>query len=153
MNNRINYYQQAPEAIHLLMEQESYLNQQFLNHDSLTLNVLELVKLRVSQINQCAFCLDMHHDKANELGESPERLYGLNAWRDMPFYSAQEQLALAWAEHLTAGESVDDDFYSRAVTAFGEKGIVILTIAVNAINSWNRICKVFKPELGSYKAS
>jgi len=153
MNNRLNYYQQAPEAINLLMEQENYLNQQCSAHEVLTLNLLELVKLRVSQINQCAFCLDMHHDKANELGESPERLYGLNAWRDMPFYSTQEQLALEWAEHLTKGQSVDDDFYTRAVAGFGEQGIVILTIAVNAINSWNRICKVFKPELGSYKAS
>ena len=153
MNNRLNYYQQAPEAINLLIEQENYLNQQCSVHEVLTLNLLELVKLRVSQINQCAFCLDMHHDKANELGESPERLYGLNAWRDMPFYSTQEQLALEWAEHLTKGKSVDDDFYTRAVAGFGEQGIVILTIAVNAINSWNRICKVFKPELGSYKAS
>ena len=153
MNNRLNYYQQAPEAINLLMEQESYLNQQFSASETLTLNLLELVKLRVSQINQCAFCLDMHHDKANELGEPPERLYGLNAWRDMPYYTEQEQLALEWAEHLTAGKSVDDDFYRQAVSAFGDKGIVMLTIAVNAINSWNRICKVFKPELGSYKAN
>lgn len=153
MNNRLNYYQQAPEAIHLLLEQENYLNQQFEHDDALTLNLLELVKLRISQINQCAFCLDMHHDKANELGETPERLYGLNAWRDMPFYTEQEQLALEWAEHLTAGKLVDDAFYKRAVTGLGEKGIVVLTIAINAINSWNRICKVFKPELGSYKAS
>lgn len=153
MNNRLNYYQQAPEAINLLLEQESYLNQQFSMDESFTLNLLELVKLRVSQINQCAFCLDMHHDKANELGESPERLYGLNAWRDMPFYSEQEQLALEWAEHLTAGKAVDDDLYQRAIKGFGEKGIVNLTIAINAINSWNRICKVFKPELGSYKAN
>lgn len=153
MNNRLNYYQQAPEAINLLLEQESYLNQQFAMDESFTLNLLELVKLRVSQINQCAFCLDMHHDKANELGESPERLYGLNAWRDMPFYSEQEQLALEWAEHLTAGKAVDDVLYQRAIKGFGEKGIVNLTIAINAINSWNRICKVFKPELGSYKAN
>ena len=93
MNNRLNYYQQAPEAINLLMEQENYLNQQCSAHEVLTLNLLELVKLRVSQINQCACCLDMHHDKANELGESPESLYGLNAWRDLPFYSTQEHLA------------------------------------------------------------
>lgn len=153
MNNRINYYQQAPEAINLLMEQENYLSNQFSTDERLNLNLLELVKLRVSQINQCAFCIDMHCDKANELGETPERLYGLNAWRDMPFYSTQEQLALEWAEHLTAGKPVDNAFYDRAVTGFGEKGIVNLTIAINAINSWNRICKVFKPEIGSYKAS
>ncbi|GAA6134933.1 carboxymuconolactone decarboxylase family protein [Oceaniserpentilla sp. 4NH20-0058] len=153
MSSRINYYQQAPEAINLLVEQESYLSNQFSSDKILNLNILELVKLRVSQINQCAFCIDMHYDKAIELGEPPERLYGLNAWRDMPFYSPQEQLALEWAEHLTAGKPVDDALYDRAVTGFKEQGMVNLTIAINAINSWNRIGKVFKPKLGSYKAS
>jgi len=149
MSPRLNHFQYAPKAMALLIEQESYLQQQFTS-EPLTADLLDLIKLRVSQINQCAFCIDMHWNEATKRGETTERLYGLNAWRDLPFYTNVERVALEWAEHLTAGQSVSDAFYDRVVTGLGEEGIVNVTIAVNAINSWNRVSKAFKPEIGSY---
>jgi len=84
---------------------------QFSKSETLTIPVWELVKLRVSQINQCAFCIDMHSKDALSQGEASERILGLNAWRDMPFYSQIERAALEWAEHLTFGKPVSDDIY------------------------------------------
>lgn len=152
MSNRLNYFEQAPKAMGILLEQEGYLHQTFSNHDVINLALLDLVKLRVSQINQCAFCIDMHHKEASKRGETVERLYGLSAWRDMPFYSNVERLALEWAEHLTAAKPVSDALYDKAISGLGDDGIVNLTIAINAINSWNRVSKVFKPDLGAYTA-
>lgn len=148
MSPRLNHFQYAPKAMALLIEQESYLQQQF-SSEPLSAALLDLIKLRVSQINQCAFCIDMHWSEAIKRGETTERLYGLSAWRDMPFYSSLERVVLEWAEHLTAGHSVSDALYDRVVTVLGEEGIVNTTIAVNAINSWNRVSKAFKPEIGS----
>ena len=149
MTKRLNYFTTAPQAMEILLAQENYLAQQFEGSQTLW----ELVKLRVSQINQCAYCIDMHCKDALNHGERGERIYGLNAWRDMPFYSELEQSALDWAEHVTAGQPVTDMQYQRALDAFGKQTLVDLTIAINAINSWNRISKVFKPDVGSYKAS
>lgn len=151
MIQRANYFDLAGGAIQILMEQEAYLRHQFSTSEQLSLAVWELVKLRVSQINQCAFCIDMHSTEAQEQGESTQRIVGLSAWRDMPFYSDTERAALAWAEFLTTGKPVDNQTYEAAVSELGEQGIVDLTIAINAINSWNRIAKTFKPEVGSYK--
>ncbi len=151
MNKRVNYAEVAPQGLKVLLEQEKYLRQQFGDGHAVTHPTWELVKLRVSQINQCAYCIDMHSKDATRLGERPERIYGLNAWREMPFYSEPERNALAWAELLTAGQPVADEGYQRALDAFGAQGLVDLTIAVNAINSWNRLAKAFKPEVGSYK--
>ncbi|MCV5640384.1 carboxymuconolactone decarboxylase family protein, partial [Escherichia coli] len=81
----------------------------------------ELVKLRISQINQCAFCINMHSKDALKLGEKPERIWGLSAWKDMPFYSDAEHVALGWAELLTAGLPVDDDTYQLTLNTFGEE--------------------------------
>ena len=153
MSMRANYFGLASGAMNLLLEQESWLHQQFGASENLSVTVLELVKLRVSQINQCAFCLDMHTSELRSKGESVERIVGLSAWRDMPLYSEPERMALAFAEHLTAGNSVDDGYYQQLVDVMGEQDLVNLTIAVNAINSWNRVAKTFKPEVGSYKAS
>ncbi|HHX8467205.1 TPA: carboxymuconolactone decarboxylase family protein, partial [Vibrio diabolicus] len=83
--------------------------------------------------------------------EKPERIWGLSAWRDMPFYSDAEHVALGWAELLTAGLPVDDDTYQLTLNTFGGEAMVNLTIAINAINSWNRIVKAFKPKVGDYK--
>ncbi|NVD09020.1 carboxymuconolactone decarboxylase family protein [Vibrio sp. JPW-9-11-11] len=151
MTKRANYFGLAPSAVQILMEQESYLHQQFAASEVVNVALWELVKLRVSQINQCAFCIDMHSKDALNKGEKFERLLGLSAWRDMPLYTHIETVALEWAEHLTYGNPVDDQCYQRVVEAFGEKTLVDLTIAINAINSWNRIAKTFKPEVGSYK--
>ncbi|MBN57490.1 MAG: carboxymuconolactone decarboxylase family protein [Pseudomonadales bacterium] len=151
MTLRANYFALAAKGMEILMNQESYLRGQFSNSETLTIPVWELVKLRVSQINQCAFCIDMHSKDALSQGEASERILGLNAWRDMPFYSQIERAALEWAEHLTFGKPVSDDIYQEVIDELGEQAVVDLTIAVNAINSWNRIAKTFKPEVGSYK--
>ncbi|GAA0680827.1 carboxymuconolactone decarboxylase family protein [Marinobacterium maritimum] len=148
---RTNYFELAPKAIHILMSQEDYLAEQFAASDTVTKRTWELVKLRVSQINQCAFCVDMHSKELMSQGETPERIIGLSAWRDMPMYSGTERAALEWGEHLTTGQRVDDIRHQEAVQSLGEQAVVDLTIAVNAINSWNRIVKAFKPEVGSYK--
>ncbi len=152
MTLRTNYFELAPKAIQILMDQEDYLSEQFSVSKTITKTMWELVKLRVSQINQCAFCIDLHSTQLLDQGESSERLIGLNAWRDMPLYTDIERAALAWAEHLTAGKSVDDVSYNNAIQVLGEQAFVDLTIAINAINSWNRIAKTFKPEVGSYRS-
>lgn len=151
MTARANYFGLAPKAMQILMNQETYLREQFSESNTLSAALWELLKLRVSQINQCSFCVDMHSKDALMQGETVERIIGLSAWRDMPLYSATEIAALEWAEHLTHGKPVDDHRYEKSAGALGEKGLVDVTIAVNAINSWNRIAKTFKPEVGSYK--
>jgi AhpD family alkylhydroperoxidase len=151
MTLRANYYGLASKAIQILTEQEGYLREQFSVSDTVTTQVWELVKLRISQINQCAFCIDMHNKDALEQGETQERIIGLSAWRDMPLYSETERVAFDWAEHLTSGKAVDDEVYYKVEEALGEQSLVDLTIAINSINSWNRIAKTFKPEVGSYK--
>jgi alkylhydroperoxidase AhpD family core domain len=151
MQKRLNYVEAAPKAIKLLYTQEAYFQEQFSQSETIDMTIWELVKLRVSQINQCAFCIDMHSKDALKLGENPERIWGLSAWKDMPFYSESERIALAWAELLTSGQVVEGKAYQLTLDTFGEQGIVNLTIAVNAINSWNRIVKVFKPQVGLYQ--
>lgn len=151
MTLRANYFELAPKAMQILMNQEGYLREQFGVSKTVTIPVWELVKLRVSQINQCAYCIDMHTKDALSRGESLERIIGLNAWRDTPLYSKAELAALDWAEHLTSGKAVDDDSYQIVVEILGEQAVMDLTIAINSINSWNRIAKTFKPEVGSYK--
>jgi alkylhydroperoxidase family enzyme len=95
----------------------------------------------------------MHTKEAFHHKESAERIIGLSAWRDMPCYSEQERIALAWAELVISNEKVADQVYSDTLGALGEQALVDLTFAVNAINSWNRVSKVFKPEVGSYKVN
>lgn len=148
---RVNYFALASKAMQILMNQESYLRTQFCVSETVTPVIWELVKLRVSQINQCAFCIDMHSKDALREGETPERIIGLSAWRDMPLYSETEMVALDWAEHLTLAKPVDDECYQSVAKVLGEQDVVDLTIAINAINSWNRIAKTFTPEVGSYK--
>ncbi len=151
MTLRANYFGLASKAIQILMDQENYLREQFSASEIMTPLIWELVKLRVSQINQCAFCIDMHSKDALNQGETQERIIGLSAWRDMPLYSEIEVVVLGWAEHLILGKQVDDESYQKVAQVLGEQAIVDLTIAINAINSWNRIAKTFKPEVGSYK--
>lgn len=151
MTLRTNYFELAPKAIQILMSQEEYLAEQFRSSSTLTPVTWELVKLRVSMINQCAFCVDMHSKALLEHEETVERIMGLAAWRDMPFYSSTERVALEWSEHLTAAKPVDDAQYQTIVQHLGEHAVIDLTIAINAINSWNRVAKTFKSEVGSYK--
>ncbi|GGZ04088.1 carboxymuconolactone decarboxylase family protein [Shewanella fodinae] len=151
MSKRINYINIAPKAMDILYTQEAYFHEQFRQSDTMNMTIWELVKLRVSQINQCAFCIDMHSKDALKMGEKPERIWGLSAWKDMPFYSDAERVALALAEQLTAGQPVEDEAYQLTLNTFGDKAMVNLTLAINAINSWNRIVKVFKPAVGLYQ--
>ncbi len=152
MTQRANYFNLAPDAMKILMEQESYLRRQFEASEVMSVRIWELVKLRVSQLNQCAFCIDMHSQDALRQGESSERLIGLSAWRDMPLYSEIERSALMWAEWISSGRDIDESSYQAVTAVLGEQAVVNLTIAVNAIHSWNRIAKTFKPEVGSYQA-
>ncbi|MCC7286207.1 MAG: carboxymuconolactone decarboxylase family protein, partial [Burkholderiaceae bacterium] len=117
-------------------------------------SILELVKMRVSQINGCAYCLDMHSKDARAAGETEQRLHVLAAWREAPFYSERERAALAWAEALTlvAKRGVPDALYEQVREQFSEKALVELTLAVIAINGWNRLAIGFRSEVGGYVA-
>jgi AhpD family alkylhydroperoxidase len=113
----------------------------------------ELVKTRASQINGCAYCLDMHTKDARAQGETEQRLYALSVWRETPFYSDRERAALEWAEQLTqiAESDVSDELYARITEHFSEQEIVELTLAVVQINAWNRVAKPFRAPAGSYQ--
>ncbi|HJU08083.1 MAG TPA: carboxymuconolactone decarboxylase family protein [Rhodanobacteraceae bacterium] len=115
----------------------------------------ELVQMRVSQINGCAYCMDMHGKDARTAGETEQRLYVLPAWREASFYSERERAALAWAEALTRltarDQSVPDELYEQARAQFDEKELVDLTLVVTLINTWNRINIAARPEVGDYK--
>jgi AhpD family alkylhydroperoxidase len=115
--------------------------------------LLHLIKTRVSQINGCAYCIDMHTKDARAEGETEQRLYGLSAWPETPFYTPRERAALEWAETLTliASHQVPDDLYARMREHFKEAELVGLTLAVIAINGWNRVAIPFRAEPGSYQ--
>ncbi|HPP99112.1 MAG TPA: carboxymuconolactone decarboxylase family protein, partial [Ottowia sp.] len=116
-------------------------------------SLLELVKTRVSQINGCAYCLDMHTKDARAAGETEQRLYLLPAWRETGLYTPRERAALAWAEAVTrlTDQHVPDAVYDEARRHFDEKALVDLTLAVIAINGWNRLSIAFQVEAGSYQ--
>jgi AhpD family alkylhydroperoxidase len=115
--------------------------------------LLHLIKTRVSQINGCAYCIDMHTKDARADGETEQRLYGLSAWQETPFYTPRERAALEWAETLTliASHHVHDELYARTREHFTEAELVGLTLAVIAINDWNRLAIPFRAEVGSYQ--
>lgn len=112
-----------------------------------------LIKVRASQINGCAYCIDMHTKDARAEGETEQRLYELNAWRETPFYTDRERAALEWTEQLTliAGRGVPDELYARMREHFSEAELVNLTLAVVQINAWNRFAISFRSEVGSYQ--
>lgn len=116
-------------------------------------SLLELVKVRASQINGCAFCLDMHTKDARAIGETEQRLYALNAWRETPFFSDRERAALEWTEAITrvADTHVPDEVYDRARGQFDEPQLVALTFAAVAINAWNRLAISFRVPAGTYQ--
>ena len=127
--------------------------QAYVNQSGLEPSLLELVKMRASQLNGCAFCIDMHTKDARAEGESERRLYGLSAWHETPFYTPRERAALEWAESLTriASSHVPDELYARTREHFTEAELVGLTLAIIAINGWNRVAIPFRAEVGSYK--
>ena len=116
-------------------------------------SLLELVKIRASQINGCAYCIDMHTKDARAAGETEQRIYGLSAWAEAPFYSARERAALAWTETVTrvADTHVPDDVHERVREELDEGDLVALTWALVAINGWNRLAVAFRLPAGSYQ--
>lgn len=148
MQPRISYSAVAPGAGQAMMALEKYVAQSGLERP-----LIELVKLRASQINGCAYCIDMHTKDARAAGESEQRLYALTAWRETPFYSERERAALAWTEAVTliADGHVPDEVYEQARTQFSEKELVDLTMAVIAINGWNRLAISFRTVPGTYQ--
>src|SRR5258707_1374584 len=128
--------------------------EKYLAESSVEPPLRELIKLRASQINGCAYCIDMHWKDARAAGESEQRLYGLNAWREAPYYSERERAALAWAEVVTliSQTHVSDEEYEAARAQFSEEELVKLTMAVIAINGWNRLAIAFRPEVGKHQS-
>jgi len=147
MEQRLDYARLAPEPARAMYGLGTYLAGCGLEH-----GLLELVKIRASQINGCAFCIDMHTKDARAAGETEQRIYALNAWRETPFFTERERAALAWAEAVTRiGDGVSDDLHAEARRQFSEKELVDLTWAVAAINAWNRIAISFRSVPGSYQ--
>ena len=148
MKQRIDYKKVAPEAYKAMLGIEAYVRSSGLEH-----SLLELVKTRVSQINGCAHCLDMHTKEARAAGETEQRLHLLPAWREAPFYSDRERAALRWAEALTqiSTNDVPDELYDEVRRHFDEKALVDLTLAIIGINGWNRLAVPFRLETGSYR--
>jgi len=145
MKNRINVFEKGQDAIGTLFGITGYLRK-----STIEKQLLELVDFRVSQMNSCAYCLDMHSKEALAAGETEQRLFGLNAWRDAPYYSDRERAALAWAEALTTTK-VTDQAYDDAKSQFADQELIDLTLAVTSINTWNRINLAFPNEVGTYK--
>ena len=136
MDQRIDYVKVAPEGYATMLGLERYIHR-----CGLETSLIELIKLRASLINGCAFCVDMHTKNARAAGESEQRLYAVAVWHEAPFFSERERAALAWTEAVTLlpTSHVPDDVYERVRQHFSEKELVDLTLAIVAINGWNRL--------------
>ncbi|MDI1476340.1 carboxymuconolactone decarboxylase family protein [Polyangium sp. y55x31] len=147
MTARIAYNEVAPKAFRALLGLAQHVRSAGLEP-----TLIELVNLRVSQINGCAFCIDMHSKDLRAAGETEQRLYLLSAYREAPFYSDRERAALAWAEAVTelGKDGVPDVVYEEARRHFGEAELVELTLAVIHINAWNRMNVAFRMPAGTY---
>src|SRR5260370_38601589 len=148
MQARIDFQKVAPEAVKLLLTFQPY----FKNQPGLEPALLNLVFVRASQINGCATCIDMHTKDARALGETEQRLYGLSAWREAPFYTDREQAALAWTEAVTlvSETHVPDEVFEQAREHFTDKELANLTLAITQINTGNRLNVAFRTVAGSY---
>jgi AhpD family alkylhydroperoxidase len=149
MKARLDFRQASSEGMKAISELHA-----FVHKCGLERTLLELVKLRASQINGCAQCIDMHTKELRADGESEQRLYLLSAWRESPFYSHRERAALAWTEALTlvTNGHVPDEVYEEARAQFSEEELVNLTVAIVAINGANRLNIAFRTVPGSYRA-
>jgi AhpD family alkylhydroperoxidase len=147
MSQRLDYYTVAPAGLKALYGLEHYLRTSALEPP-----LLELVKLRASLINGCAYCVEVHTKDARAKGETEQRLFAVPVWRETPFFSDRERVALAWAEAVTdiGCEGVSDALYSEASAQFSDKDLVDLTVAVIAINAWNRLAVTFRRPVGHY---
>jgi AhpD family alkylhydroperoxidase len=148
MKARINYATADKKAIQLLLSVEAHIATSKLDH-----KLLYLLKMRASQINGCAFCLDMHSKDARAAGETEQRLYGLDAWEETRYYSDRERAALEWTEAITilGNGHVPDSAYEKVRAHFSEDEIVALTLAASMINTWNRLNIAFRTEAGGYE--
>lgn len=148
MKQRLNFLELTPNVVRAMIGLGKPLMQ-----SGLEKRLLDLVFFRVSQMNGCAFCLDMHSKDLRADGETEQRLYLLEAWRESPFYSDRERAALAWAEAVTTlnGKDVPDEVYDQARSQFSETELVNLTLAVVAINGWNRLNISFRTTPGAYQ--
>jgi len=148
MQARIDYRKYGQEPLKSLYDIEKYLA-----GSGLDPKLLHLIKMRASQINGCAFCLDMHSIDARAGGETEQRLYALNAWRETPFFSDRERAALAWTEAVTnvSETHVPDETFAEVAKYFKEKEIIDLTLAVAMINLWNRVAISLRSVPGHYR--
>jgi AhpD family alkylhydroperoxidase len=147
MSERLNYGRAFPEGIHAMLNLGKVIGA-----SGLEPSLLELVKTRASQMNGCAYCIDMHTKDALAAGETEQRLFALSAWRETPFFTPRERAALAWTEALTniqQGHS-SDEVYEQVRREFDEPQLVRLTLAITQINAWNRIAIAFRAEPGTY---
>lgn len=148
MKTRLEYWKVAPGGFKAMSALEAYLRD-----CGLEKSLLHMVKLRASQMNGCAYCIDMHWKDARAVGESEQRLYGLDAWREAPYYTDRERAALDWTEALTNLKDghVPDLVYEAVQRHFSEKELVDLAWVVASINAWNRLSMAFRTEAGSYR--
>jgi AhpD family alkylhydroperoxidase len=146
----MDYAKAAPGAMRAMYGLEKYIRECGLER-----SLLELVRLRASQINGCAYCIDIHSKDARAQGETEQRLYGLLAWEEAPYYTERERAALAWTEALTliAETHVPDQVYELARQQFSEQELANLTLAIVTINGWNRFALSFREEPGTYQPS
>lgn len=148
MEPRIDYLKSARGVLGAMLGLEKYLHESGLEE-----SLLDLVKLRASQVNGCAYCIDMHWKDLRALGETEQRLYGLDAWEESPYYTDRERAALAWTEAVTKVREthVPDEVYEKVRTQFTEKELADLTLAVTAINAWNRLAIAARSVPGTYQ--
>lgn len=144
---RIDFFKTSPGLYKAMAGLELYLA-----NCGLEKSLLHMIKLRASQINGCAYCIDMHWKDARHLGESEQRLYGLDAWEESPYYTPRERAALEWTEAVTliTEGHVPDDVYQRVREQWDEKQLADLTLAVAAINAWNRLAIALRSVPGTY---
>jgi AhpD family alkylhydroperoxidase len=147
-NQRLRYPKAAPDAYRAMLALEDYVHS-----TGLEPKLLELVKIRASYLNGCAFCIDMHTKDARAEGETEQRIYAVPVWRETPFFTPRERAALAWTEAVTelGRDGVPDDIYAEARAHFEEAELVRLTMAVVVINGWNRLSVAFRSEVGGYQ--
>lgn len=145
MEARVNLMEKGMGAVKALFGLTQYIKK-----SSIDQQLAHLIEFRVSQINGCAYCLDMHWKDAVALGESEQRLYGLSAWRESPYYTDRERAALAWAESLTKAQ-MHDNVYDEAASQFSDQELIDLTMIVTTINTWNRMNIAFPNAVGTYR--
>jgi AhpD family alkylhydroperoxidase len=145
---RMNYYAAYPEGIAALTAFGHVIN-----NSGLEASLLELIKVRASQLNGCAYCIDMHTQDAIAAGETTQRLFSLDAWRESPFYTPRERAALQWTESVTNVQQghVPEAVFTEARAHFAEHELTKLTLAIGLINTWNRMAIAFRPVVGRYK--